>query len=262
MGKQNSSQTRVEPVFNRLIDSDSTGTSWLPRLLRLGSRAETAAIPANIGVLAPTHKHWWGRNERRLPPSQKLLKWLVTHIDEAAVNRSGDEGNIRDKRLLLARGDNKTTAEALGLIQAGKRGRLWHNLEGESAPDAFVETDQIILVVEGKRTERSCTSKTKWMPRRSQLLRHMDAAFEVRQDRRVLGLLIVEGADNPPGDEASSYWKAQADEQVSEKMLADSLPHRSPEERATIASGVLGVATWERVCSEFGIAWPPVTDEP
>ena len=53
-------------------------------------------------------------------------------------------------------------------------------------------------MVEGKRTESSTTTKTTWMKKRSQLIRHMDAAWEVAKGRAVLGLLLVEGeADDP-----------------------------------------------------------------
>ena len=52
-------------------------------------------------------------------------------------------------------------------------------LEGRSQPDACFETDAMLVVIEGKRTERKATAVTTWMRSRSQMLRHMDAALEI-----------------------------------------------------------------------------------
>ena len=257
MGQFNSSLTRVQPVFDWLVDSDPTGRSWLLRLLQLGSRASAITLPDEIGELEAGHPRWWGQHERRLPPPAHLLEWLVHNVTEDAVERSKVGGTVREKRLLLARHDPATITAALFGIRQGNSSRAWYVLEGESYPDACVQTSHILLLVEGKRTERSCTSKTTWMARRSQLVRHMDAAFEVRDDRRVLGLLIVEGTDGPDGLTLPPFWRSEADEQVSKEMLTASLPHRTPEERRILASGMLGGTTWQRVCREFGMPWPP-----
>ena len=256
MGKYNSSTTRVVPVFDQLMDRDSTGRSWLSYLLQSGSRATSAALPAEPGLLAPDHPRWWGRNERRLAPPKSLLRWLVGNVTEEQVLAARDNDTVRARRLRMARRDPATVAEALAGIDTGVWKRQWYTLEGESAPDAFLETDRVVLVVEGKRTEWSCTTKTKWMTMRSQLLRHMDAAQEIAGDRRVLGLLIVEGPESNPL-RLGEFWRGQVDAQVGTDLLERSLPHRSVRERQTIAQGVLGATTWQRVCADQGIAWPP-----
>jgi hypothetical protein len=257
MGQYNSSLTRVQPVFDWLVDSDPTGRSWLLRLLQLGSRASEIALPQNVGDLEAGHPRWWGKHERRLRPPARLLEWLVQNVTEDAVEGSKDAGTVRAKRLLLARHDPATISAALIGIREGSDQRAWYILEGESCPDACIQTAHTLLVVEGKRTEWSCTSKTTWMACRSQLLRHTDAAFEVRDGRLVLGLLIVEGTDGPDGLALSDFWLNEANEQISKEMLSASLPHRTPEERRVLASGMLGGTTWQRVCWEFAIPWPP-----
>ena len=261
MGSRDSSRTRVAPVFEELVRRDPTGATWLPKLLRLGSRAEDVRIPSDLGTLRTTHPHWWGNNERSLKPPVALLEWLVLNITAGAVAASGDIGMVLDKRRALAAGDPATVAEALAAIRQGVSGRRWHNLEGESRPDAYLETERIVLVVEGKRTERSCTSKTKWMPVRSQLIRHMDAATDISGDRTVLGLLIVEGEAGGSALEPSPYWLNQSAAQYTDHMLRASLPHRSAADRTRIADGVLGVTTWQGVCRTFALPWPPVPDE-
>lgn len=259
MGRFDSSKTRVVPVFDHLLQSDSSGTSWLTTLLHLGSRVNSAVIPNHPGELVADHPAYWGRNERPLQPPQKLLEWLVQHVSEEAVARSGDKGETLGKREALAHRDPAILKAALARLRAGERGRQWFVLEGESFPDAFVETDTLVLVVEGKRTERSTTTKTKWMGKRSQLIRHMDAAWQIAVGRAVLGLLLVEGESQAPMS-VPGHWSLASDEQLKPGLLFPSLPHRTKEERQAIADGVLGVATWQRVCNEFSIDWPPVQD--
>jgi hypothetical protein len=256
MGKYNSSATRVVPVFDALMDRDPTGADWFPYLLRVGSRARLISLPRDAGNLRDDHPRWWGAKERRLPPPRLLLRWLVENVTPEQVLAAGDREPVRTRRLQLALRDAPTLTAALAAIDSGVWKRQWYSLEGDSAPDAFLETDKIVLVVEGKRTEWSCTTKTKWMPMRSQLLRHMDAATEIAGDRQVYGLLLVEGRAPDPMT-VGDFWKEQADAQVSPELLARSLPHRSSAERETLAQGVLGAATWHRVCADHAIAWPP-----
>jgi hypothetical protein len=256
MGRFNSSTTRVVPVFDQLFDRDPTGKDWLPYLLRAGSRAEEAGTFSPPGLLIQGHRRSWGKNERRLAPPRSLLEWLVDNITEEQVEKSGDKEPARSRRLALARRQTTAIAAAMNGLESGNWRRQWYTLEGESAPDAFLETNNIVLVVEGKRTESYCTTKTKWMPRRSQLLRHMDAATEIAGERQVYGLLLVEGAEPNPLN-LSEYWRREAGAQVGRDLLEQSLPHRSPGARKTLAENVLGALTWQRVCSDLKISWPP-----
>lgn len=135
-----------------------------------------------------------------------------------------------------------------GLQRDTSRGNWWV-LEGSTYPDAVIETPDAIIVIEGKRTERKPTRRTTWMSTRDQMLRHMDGAWEVRGERRVLGFFILE-ADR---GKLPAGWETVAADTVAQDMLANSLPHRSPDERAAIAAGFLGATTWQDVCIEFGL---------
>ncbi|MDP2858919.1 MAG: hypothetical protein Q8P50_13210 [Bacillota bacterium] len=226
------------------------------RLLELGSWAQDGRVPTPCGVLGLDHPCWWGRDERRLAAPLSLLEWLVRNVARDAVARSGDRGDTRAKRDALANRDPEVVDAALLHLRKGDRGRKWFVLEGHSAPDAFLETGELVFVVEGKRTEHSTTTTTKWMEKRSQLIRHMDAATEVAMGRPVLGLLLVEGDPTDPMAVPASWVEACAAD-VEPVLLNDSLPHRSHAERQALADGVLGAATWQRVCHEFAIPWPP-----
>lgn len=258
MGRFDSTKTRVASVFDRLLHCDPTGTVWLDRLIRLGSRASEIDLPSSAGELKPGHPPTWGENERSLSPPLGLLEWLVRHVKEKDVKANTRE-ETRQKRLALARGDPDVLQEALARLRAGERGRAWFVLEGPSCPDAYLETDSLVVVVEGKRTEQSTTSKTTFMPKRSQLIRHIDAAWEMADGRRVLGLLLVEG-ENPDPMLVPKRWSTASDEQIQPALLVPSLPHRTAEELDVIAEGFLGAATWQRICEEFSIEWPPSED--
>ena len=256
MGKNDSTKTRVVPVFDHLWNSDCTGTKWLERLIRLGTRAD---VSQDVGALIPDHPPSWGQNERSLSPPLELLEWLVRNITKEQVDKSGDKGEKRKKRKALASGDPEVLCEAIRLLREGKRGKKWFVLEGESRPDAYLETDSLVLVVEGKRREPSPTNYTAWMPYRPQLIRHMDAAWEVAEGRVVLGLLLVEGKTYDPLS-VPQKWLRDSEKHLQHDQLASSLPHRSDQERQEIGAGVLGAATWQRVCHEFSIDWPPFQD--
>jgi len=178
MGARNSSTTRVVPIFRSLFEGDASGRRWLPGLFRLGSRSAGASLESLTPRLVDGHRPTWGRDELALPAPLALLEYLVKHITEAQTASSGDVGTVLDNRQALARGDPERIAEALRALRLGRRGRQWYVLEGDSRPDATLQMPDAVLVTEGKRTERSCTSTTKWMGTRSQLVRHMDAALQ------------------------------------------------------------------------------------
>jgi hypothetical protein len=72
--------------------------------------------------------------------------------------------------------------------------------------------------------------------------------------------MIVEGQGGAEAVMPTDHWLTQAHEQVLPSTVATSLPHRSAEEREQIVDGFLGVTTWQSVCAEFGISWPPCKD--
>jgi hypothetical protein len=257
MGKFNSSATRVAPIFDRLFAADPSGSTWIPGLLKLGSRPAQGFVALSPPLVAG-HCQTWGSAELRLPAPLGLLEHLVHNVTVEQVAESGDEGYVRTQREALARKEPATVAEALEALRSGRRGRKWYVLEGDSKPDATLEMEDAVLVVEGKRTERSCTSATTWMGMRSQLLRHMDAAMEHFPGKRVFGILLVEGVGGSEAVVPSPHWAAESKAQYEPAVLRNSLPHRRPAERSALAASILGVATWQAVCAQNRIPWPPV----
>jgi hypothetical protein len=260
VGKHDSTRTRVAPVFTMLMDRDCTGVTWLLPLLKLGSRSAGRCDSFAAAALLPQHPRWWGKNERRLAPPVSLLRWLIRNASAPESNRPWGSEQTRTKRQRLVERDAEVIEEALLLLDRSVPLRAWYVLEGMSQPDVVLETAGFIVVIEGKRKEPKATTVTTWMRSRNQMLRHMDAAWEMRGERDVFGLMIVEGDKGAAGIEPNHHWIEQASLCLSPEAQAASLPHREPAERARIAEGFLGVTTWQRLCQAFQLEWPPVED--
>lgn len=259
MGASNSSKTRVAPVFDELLARDPKGDSWLSRLLslpELPGRSPPRANPKDLGSL----QTWgWGEDEFGLDAPPGLLRWL---LDNATVppqgNQWGSATTKAKREALLVKKDPKTLEEACRLLSAFRgRGTGWYVLEGTSFPDVYLETDKVLVVIEGKRMETAPTLKTTWMDPRPQILRHLDCAFERRRGRAVVGFLIVEGTGEASAIQPPPLWVDAASKTVLPTVLDASLPHRTPSERNAISAAFLGVTTWQRLCQEFQLTWPP-----
>jgi len=257
MGKKDSSRTRVVPVFDKLIEKDPTGCKWLSQLLRL-------PVAGNILAFQP---EWpckikdcgWGNKEKKLDPPVSLLSWLIRHPRGPVSGKLSSDSTKEQKRRQWIKGSQEAIIEGLHLLRHNPNGEDWFIFEGQSQPDVFIETEDLIIVIEGKRTEKRPTSTTKWMPIRSQMLRHIDCAWEIRGKKQVIGFYIVEGEGQ--SEKVPEKWRSFSAETICSDILASSLPHRGQEEREGIASCFIGATTWQRICLEFGIDWMSLPNE-
>jgi hypothetical protein len=242
--KYDSSKTRVAPVLDAV---SAYGRGWVRRLLSLPvGGAEGFAL--DPGLRLEPEATFWGDHERALDPPVALLSWLIRNLPvPPGADESGETGVRRQK---LYDRDTGTIREALQRLRSDPSHKGWHVLEGRTYPDAVIETPDALIVIEGKRTERGPTTATTWMPVRHQMLRHLDCAWEIRGRRHVLGFFIVEGDQERRVPEA---WTQAVGDTIAPANVAGSLPHRSQEERAQIATGFLGVTSWAEVCQMFRI---------
>ena len=245
MGKYDSSRTRVAPIFNWLYSSDVSGVTWLPKLLGLvGAKIKNPSS----GKL--TKAFWWPR-EAALPAPRGLLNWLVEHCEEPRTSSAlGSEVTALKRRSLLKR-NKETVHDALTALATTPSAHAWYILEGPSCPDAYLETKDVIVLIEGKRTERHPTTRTSWMQERHQMLRHLDAAWDSRNGQQLIGLMIVEGIKG--NSEVPPPWNGYRESLNDEHILARSLPHRSPEERQAILGCFAGITTWKAVTGSLEI---------
>jgi hypothetical protein len=257
MGKKNSSKTRVDPVFRSLYKKDEADTPWLPRLLKLPIGGHAIDLPPKTDFTIK--EMYWGANEKKLQPPLALLSWLIRHPREPSNGSLSKDPVKARKRKEWIGGSQDRILEGLRLLRNNPKGEDWHLFEGKTQPDVFIETPHLLIVIEGKRTEREPTTSTKWMPVRHQMLRHLDGAWEIAAGMSVIGFFIVEGEG--AGGEVPKKWVKYAKDTISETAIRSSLPHRGPEEQCSIASAFAGVTTWQRVCEEFGIPWESLSDE-
>jgi len=257
MGTRNSTLTRAAPLFDELRARDSSGNSWIRKLLDLFPTI--AAIPSGCDLV----RFGWGRDEIGLRPPTSLLRMLVEHPE--LLRREALRGctpEVSRRREALINGDGAMRREAVALLERHPQmSRGWHILEGETYPDLYLETNDLVVVGEGKRTEAGITTSTTWMPVRHQMLRHLDAAWERRGSKRVCGFFIVEGGSGADVYEVPPIWRDACAATTSDAVLRASLPHRTEEERRQIAACFVGATTWRRICLAVDVPWTTLPDD-
>lgn len=124
--------------------------------------------------------------------------------------------------------------EALAALEqtGAKRSQgKWWAFEGTTSVDCYLETENLILLIEGKRTE-PLSACVNWYPGRNQLVRNLEEAQELANDKPFAVLLIAEDNFDP----------------LTPEIISISLPHFSSEERQTLMQHYLGCLTWRQVC--------------
>lgn len=280
-GMFNSSKTRVYPAFKKLCEK-SNGIddflNWLSEVrVRLPKRGK---VNPNNDVYFDGHQC-----ERAFYPSEKLLEWLISEecIESGLVRMTKDmprEGSLREteeKRALLFSPIKEQRRKVRSLIKMpiNAREKEWYVLEGATKPDVTIETDTFILVIEGKRTEQHLTDHTKWMKHRDQMIRHLDGVYEyVRRknlQKKVFGLFIIAEPDDVaftkynrpiPNYKMGKYSGGKYRRGSGKSCWEESLPHRSPAERAEMQDGFIGFVTWADLKERWSdIEYPEVVND-
>lgn len=273
-GLKNSSITRVRPVFQQLLQKDRYGRTWLTDLLVLALRnrrspSEVICAPGLLlKEIAETRRYsdrilqGYGVKqpidlencfEKRLPPPSEFLRWLIQNLGQ--LIRSGDKRlkNLTDDRRDFFDEDKPDVQRAavdraldkLNSLKAKESFRQWWAFEGFTEVDCYLETDKLIILIEGKRTE-PLSSATMWYPKRNQIIRNLEVAREVAtaKNKEYGVLLVVE--DPIPFD-------------VKKEALVG-LPHLSKEEVDEISNHYLGCLTWREVCHDTGVSFSELPD--
>ena len=275
MGTYDSSITRVWPVFRQLFKNDETGVSWLPKVLRVSTknRGYAEQIAASIGgldqKLLETRRHTIGRSEGssseahvecekcfewKAPPPEAFLRWLIKNPDEMTWPENGDQGwkpETREWREKLCgrrgpqdrAGAMQMADQALTKFGAAGSDKKWWAFEGFTYVDCYLETDDLVLFIEGKRTERQPSKKTNWYPARNQLIRNLEAAKEASGGKSYALVLIA--------DETM---------ELSPEDIKNSLPHMTEHERNDLMSHYLGGVPWKQMCEATGIDYEGLPD--
>lgn len=276
MGQYNSSVTRVWPVFDYLFHKDPTGGSWLPKLMALG-RADAAARFGNLGHLnvalarfekavpPPVRRAIGGEAARKLatirnafevdiPPSSAFLRWLIENPLRLAwpmVGRSELAYGAETQRWRKALVEGDGTARKLALSELEALGvkasrRRWWAFEGFTSVDCYLETDSVLLLVEGKRTE-PISAATSWYPERNQIIRNLEVARALAGGRKNYAVLLC---SEKPMTLPEDCWQA-------------SLPHLSATEHAELQEHYVGCACWPEIARALcdGLSLPETVPE-
>jgi putative intracellular protease/amidase len=110
--------------------------------------------------------------------------------------------------------------------------------------DERVETDRLVLFVEGKRTE-TLSKFTAWFPARDQLTRNLDLVGEVSPDNLGFVLLAVEEPVEEPSDD----------------QLRVAAPHLGCRAAEVLRRRYLGQVSWSRLCQAAGVDYDSLPDQ-
>ncbi len=249
-----SALTRAQPFFTRLLTQDASGRSWLSALLaasphgaqRLGELVEAPgwlvtplAVRTVNGRLACF--------DFPVAPSRELLAWFIDHPSELVWP---DHSELSRETTILRRallrddppGSQERAQERARDLLAARPplSQDWWRFEGTAKPDCVLITDRLVITVAGKRTEPLAPA-TDWYPARSELVRTMEAARELAQDKRWASLLLTDA----PLAEGSDEHLGRA--------LPQAAPHLDDAGREELRASYLGNITWREACAAVGI---------
>jgi hypothetical protein len=178
--------------------------------------------------------------ECEFPPPRRFLEWMIRN--PSALTWPDEAGSywrkLSPKTQLLRKQLKQSNPEAIshGLLELQKVGpnssrHRWWAFEGFTSVDCWLETERLVIFIEGKRTE-SLSPATQWFPKRSQLVRNLEVASEYagRMGKDFYVLLCTEEPMEVPA-----------------QTFTDSLPHLTKSEREAMAGHFLGYVTWETI---------------
>jgi len=251
-GKHNSSLTRVQPAFRELLKRDRSGQDWLPHILNLAAPCSPLlpTILPSLGSLLPGTEG--SCFERPVPPPTEFLRWLIKHPEQMTwpttrKTRKRFREATQERREKLFAGQHDALQEALDCLAEcgamGSRGQWWA-FEGFTNVDCCLETQSLMLFIEGKRTE-SLSSSTEWYAARCQLIRNIESVKDMAGNKQYGVLLITEDAVTLSDLDA---------------RFSDSLPHLTHTERAELKKHFLGCLQWRDLCRVTGLEFEKLPD--
>jgi len=270
---KNSSITRVRPILGQLLQSVEGGRDRLASLINLAPHPDH--LPEELRrdpgeILTWCRRKRWSKErgypefelpgafEALVPPSGAFLRWLI----ENPENLHGDPDSSNDARVRTQRKALKGEAgpeerlraqrealRSLDAVGADGSDRQWWAFEGFSSVDCLIETERLILFIEGKRKDTVSETIT-WYSPRNQVARNLECARQMALlgDKDFAVLVIGEQDDKK---------EAELEQSISRENLSRSFPHLPEDETAELLDRLLGSVTWQQVLQE----WPLDEDD-
>jgi len=266
---KNSSLTRVRPFFRLLFDKDAAGISWLPKLLEITPlnrelASRMASMSCRIQDICLVKRDYSDKIlgiiqlekcfEYSIAPTKAFLTWLIQNPDKLSwpdhgKKTFGEHTQAKRDAWLGKHGETKqehAINEALKLIElegVESSCKKWWAFEGVTELDCLLETDEFLLGIEGKRTEK-VSHATDWYPKRNQIVRNLEVLKDKARGKDFALLLMSEDGTDP----------------LSEADFIDSLPHFSPQEIADLKENYLGAVSWKQTCDAVGVDFDILPD--
>jgi len=186
--------------------------------------------------------------EASVPPPAAFLKWLVSNPSKLRwKGKALDDGSATSAKRRALSGETGPAAqqqamqEALGALEtfgAAGSGRKWWAFEGFTSVDCLLESDNAVLLIEGKRND-VVSEATDWYAGRNQVIRNLEVA-EIRAAGRPFGVLVISESGEDP---------------ISPATFTTGLPHLPEGERTRLREHYLGCVSWHAVCRAVGIEY-------
>ncbi len=247
----------MESFFEALFARDPSGRGWLSDLLRAAPRGrdclgELVDEPGRLAISIAV-RGAGGRRvcfDHRAAPSRRLLRWFIDHPDRlwwADGAELSAETTLLRRALLYdeppgAQGRAQERAREL-LRSRSALSREWWRFEEMATLDCVLITNRLVVTIEAVGSA-VVPAATEWYPAHSVLVRDLEAARQIAQDRAWATLLL---SDRP-------VTGGGAEELVG--SLPESAPHLEDRERRELAGAYLGNLTWEAAYGSVGIPLP------
>ena len=241
MGKYNSSETRVKPLGIAILKNHSSVDRILSIIMpnKLNSFGEFS----NKDVFFTGHN-----KEKSLHPTQEHLSAIIEKIktDESFREyiKKKDKSSSTNKKFR----DSLFALDIETLEKAKCHFKPWNTFESPSHPDLFVENENNILLIEGKRTEKDITKKTTYLEHRSQMIRHIENSLcYCHGKKRVIAFYIIDENCGYENHCTKSYFK---------ESFAEETIKKDTELENKICNCFYGYTTWQEIAKVLNIEYP------
>lgn len=237
MGKYNSSTYRVKPFVENVendLNKINKFLSWF-----------------NIKVNSLPTCYLYGDNEKLLKPSKKHLLKIIEYFSKTKGLTVPTMNEDRKAFLLGSSEERKhKKEEAIRFIEGNydkitSRSAEWCIFEGYTHPDLFIEADDYVLIGEGKWTESHITTSTTNLPKRNQMIRHIQAAINCFK-KKIYAFYLVDKESGYLNDLTIDAFKSQLKEETIE---LDEI------EQIQMANCFVGYITWQ----DINLLFPEIT---
>jgi hypothetical protein len=252
----NRHETPLEAFFTTLFTRDAAGGSWLSALLaatpygaqRLGEYVQSPGwLQTQLAVRTASGR--LGCFEYPAVAPRRLLRWFIDHPDQLVWPADAAAGASAETTLLRRALIDDDPPGAQARAQDRARDLLprssgltpaWWRFEDMTTLDCVLITERLVVGVQGMTTE-DLSPATSWYPKRSQLVRNLEAARHLADGKRFATLVL------------SRRPVAHASDEQLERSLPEAASHLDEQERRELHDAFLGNLTWDDACEAVGI---------